>query len=178
MRLRTRPPLLTYLLTAVAGVGHGVVEVADGLVGEFMLRIPLVFLGDALLPVDVPQQQVSWCGLFAPCSGVSGGGFGGCRCGGGSPVAASHARGHGACLLGPWVVGRRQCGGVAGSRRRRRPCAWLGVGRWGPPGCAGRGLWPCDIGTRPVCRAVRASSGGVVGLGPHPLGGWGEGWGW
>ena len=43
---------------AVAGVGHGVVEVADGLVGEFMLRIPFVFLGDALLPVDVPPLQV------------------------------------------------------------------------------------------------------------------------
>ena len=43
---------------AVAGVGHGVVEVADGLVGEFMLRIPFVFLGDALLPVDVPLLQV------------------------------------------------------------------------------------------------------------------------
>ena len=43
---------------AVAGVGHGVVEVADGLVGEFMLRIPLVFLGDALLLVDVPPLQV------------------------------------------------------------------------------------------------------------------------
>ena len=43
---------------AVAGVGHGVVEVADGLVGEFMLHIPLVFLGDALLPVDVPPLQV------------------------------------------------------------------------------------------------------------------------
>ena len=43
---------------AVAGVSHGVVEVADGLVGEFMLRIPLVFLGDALLPVDVPPLQV------------------------------------------------------------------------------------------------------------------------
>ena len=43
---------------AVAGVGHGVVEVADGLVGEFMLRIPLVFSGDALLPVDVPPLQV------------------------------------------------------------------------------------------------------------------------
>ena len=42
---------------AVAGVGHGVVEVADGLVGEFMLRIPFVFLGDALLPVDVPLLQ-------------------------------------------------------------------------------------------------------------------------
>ena len=87
---------------AVAGVGHGVVEFADGLVGEFMLRIPLVFLGDALLPVDV------------------------------------------------------------------RPLV----------GCAGRGLWPCDIATRPVCRAVGASRGGVVGLGLHPLGGWGEGWGW
>ena len=43
---------------AVAGVGHGVVEAADGLVGEFMLRIPFVFLGDALLPVDVPPLQV------------------------------------------------------------------------------------------------------------------------
>ena len=43
---------------AVAGVGHGVVEVADGLVGEFMLRIPFLFLGDALLPVDVPPLQV------------------------------------------------------------------------------------------------------------------------
>ena len=43
---------------AVAGVGHGVVEVADGLVGEFMLRIQFVFLGDALLPVDVPPLQV------------------------------------------------------------------------------------------------------------------------
>ena len=43
---------------AVAGVGHGVVEVADGLVGEFMLRIPFVFLNDALLPVDVPLLQV------------------------------------------------------------------------------------------------------------------------
>ena len=42
----------------MAGVGHGVVEVADGLVGEFMLRIPFVFLGDALLPVDVPALQV------------------------------------------------------------------------------------------------------------------------
>ena len=43
---------------AVASVGHGVVEVADGLVGEFMLHIPFVFLGDALLPVDVPLLQV------------------------------------------------------------------------------------------------------------------------
>ena len=43
---------------AVAGVGHGVAEVADGLVGEFILRIPLVFLGDALLPVDVPPLPV------------------------------------------------------------------------------------------------------------------------
>ena len=43
---------------AVAGVGHGVIEVAVGLVGEFMLRIPLVFLGDALLPVDVLPLQV------------------------------------------------------------------------------------------------------------------------
>ena len=43
---------------AVAGVGHGVVEVADGLVGEFMLRLPFLLLGDALLPVDVPLLQV------------------------------------------------------------------------------------------------------------------------
>ena len=43
---------------AVASVRHGVVEVADGLVGEFMLPIPLVHFGDALLPVDVPLLQV------------------------------------------------------------------------------------------------------------------------
>ena len=43
---------------AVAGVGHGVFEVADGLVGEFVLRIPFSFLGDALLTVDVPPLQV------------------------------------------------------------------------------------------------------------------------
>ena len=43
---------------ALAGVGHGVVAVADGLVGEFMLHIPFVFLGDALLPVDVPLLHV------------------------------------------------------------------------------------------------------------------------
>ena len=42
---------------AVAGVGHGVVEVVDGLVGEFMLRIPFMFLRDALLPVEVPPLQ-------------------------------------------------------------------------------------------------------------------------
>ena len=111
---------------AVAGVSHGVVEVADGLVGELMLRIPFVFLGDALLPVDVPLLQV--CpdvGYLRPAVVDVSAGWGGCLCGGGSPVVASHARGHGACPLGPWVVGRCQCGGVAGSRRRRRPCAWL-----------------------------------------------------
>ena len=43
---------------AVAGVGHGVVEGVDGLVGEFMLRILFVLFGDALLPVDVPLLQV------------------------------------------------------------------------------------------------------------------------
>ena len=43
---------------AVTGVGHGVVEVANCFVGEFMLRIPLVLLGDARLPVDVPLLQV------------------------------------------------------------------------------------------------------------------------
>ena len=43
---------------AVGGVDHGVVDVADGFVGKFMTRIPLVLLGDALLPVDVPLLQV------------------------------------------------------------------------------------------------------------------------
>ena len=42
----------------VAGVGHGVVQVVDGLVGEFMLRIPFVLFGDALLPVYLPLLQV------------------------------------------------------------------------------------------------------------------------
>ena len=60
---------------AVAGVGHGVVEVADGFVGEFMSRIPLVLLGNALLPVDVPLLTAAG----PPCSGVCGGGFAGCR---------------------------------------------------------------------------------------------------
>ena len=92
----------------VAGVGHGVVEVADGPSGEFMLRIPFVLLGNALLPVDVPLLQV--CpdvGHLGPAVVYLAAGFGGCRCGGGSPVVASHARGHEACPLGPWVVGRR-----------------------------------------------------------------------
>ena len=44
---------------ATAGVGHGVVQVADGFVGEFMMRIPLVLLGDALLPVDVQLLLVN-----------------------------------------------------------------------------------------------------------------------
>ena len=43
---------------AVAGVGHGVVEVADGSLREFMWRIPLVLLSDPLMPVDVPLLQV------------------------------------------------------------------------------------------------------------------------
>ena len=43
---------------AVAGVGHGVVEVAYGFIGEFMTRISVMFLGDALLSVDVPLLQV------------------------------------------------------------------------------------------------------------------------
>ena len=67
---------------AVAGVGHGIVEVADGLVEEFMLRIPFVLLGDALLPVHVPLLQV--CpdvGYLRPavvdvCAGLGGVGVG------------------------------------------------------------------------------------------------------
>ena len=43
---------------AVAGVHHGVVQVAYGFVGELMVRISLVFLGDALLSVDVPLLQI------------------------------------------------------------------------------------------------------------------------
>ena len=51
-------PLPDHADCAVAGVGHSVVEVAEGLVGEFMLRIPFVLLGDALLLVNVPLLQV------------------------------------------------------------------------------------------------------------------------
>ena len=40
------------------GVGHGVVDVAYGFVGEFLARIALVFLGDVLLSADVPLLQV------------------------------------------------------------------------------------------------------------------------
>ena len=42
----------------MADVGHGVFEVADGFVGEFMSRILLILLGDVLLPVDVPLLQL------------------------------------------------------------------------------------------------------------------------
>ena len=59
---------------AVADVGHGVVEVANGFVGEFMLRIPFVLLGDVLLLVDVPLLQVRTvlqsC-MWRPACGVS-----------------------------------------------------------------------------------------------------------
>ena len=41
-----------------AGIGHGVVEVADGVVGEFVVCISLMFSGKALLFVDVPLLQV------------------------------------------------------------------------------------------------------------------------
>ena len=43
---------------AVAGVRHCVDKVAYGFVGEFMVRIWLVLLSDALLSVDVPLLQV------------------------------------------------------------------------------------------------------------------------
>ena len=43
---------------AAASVGPSAVEVADGFVGDFMSRIPLVLLGDVMLPVDVPLLQV------------------------------------------------------------------------------------------------------------------------
>ena len=39
---------------AVADVGHGVVQVAYGLVGESARCVPFMFLGDALLSVGVP----------------------------------------------------------------------------------------------------------------------------
>ena len=98
---------------AVPSFGQGVAEVADGLVGEFMLRIPFVLLGDALLLVDVPLLQVCPDAGY-PCPAVVdvAAGLGGCRCGGGSPVVAWHARGHGACPLVPWAAGRPQRWGV------------------------------------------------------------------
>ena len=43
---------------ALAGVCHGVVEVAYGFVGRFAARISLAFLRDALLSVHVPLLQV------------------------------------------------------------------------------------------------------------------------
>ena len=39
---------------AVASVAHGVVKVAYGLVWEFVACVPLMFLADAFLSVDVP----------------------------------------------------------------------------------------------------------------------------
>ena len=43
---------------AVAGVSHGLLEVEDGFVGEFILRILFVLLGDALLPVEMPLLRI------------------------------------------------------------------------------------------------------------------------
>ena len=43
---------------ALAGVGHGVFEVEYGLVGDFVARISLMFLGDWLLSVGVPLLHV------------------------------------------------------------------------------------------------------------------------
>ena len=63
---------------AVVGVGHGVVEVVDGLVGEFMLLIPFLLLGDALLPVDVLLLQVTPdVGHLCPAVADVSAGFGG-----------------------------------------------------------------------------------------------------
>ena len=53
---------------AEACIGHGIVEVAYGFVGECMARISLVFLGDALLSVAV---------LLSPCCSPLGAGLGG-----------------------------------------------------------------------------------------------------
>ena len=105
---------------AVASVGHGVVEVADGLVGEFMLRISFVLVGYALLPVDVPLLQVfPDLGYLRPAVVDVAACFGGCRCGGGLPFVGLHARGHGACPPGPWAVGSPQRGGAAGGEAGR-----------------------------------------------------------
>ena len=104
---------------AVAGVGHGVVEVADGLVGEFMLRILSVLLGNALSPVDVRLLQVCPdAGFLRPAVLY---------------VAAdlrgvSMEEGRQLLLRMPEVMeyasqGRGRL--VAGSRRQRRLCAWL-----------------------------------------------------
>ena len=42
----------------MAGVGHGVVEVAHSFVGEYVVGVSVMFLGNALLSVDVPLLQV------------------------------------------------------------------------------------------------------------------------
>ena len=60
---------------AVAVVRHGVIEVADGFIGEFMLRIPLVFFGRcAVVSACATVAGPPGCGLSAPCSDVCGGG--------------------------------------------------------------------------------------------------------
>ena len=111
---------------AVAGVGHGVNEVADGFVGEFMLRIPLMFLGDALLSVDVPLLQVHPdVGYLRPAVVYVVARYGGvgveevCQ----SLLHMPEVREH--VPQGLWAASRLQCGVVVGKRRRRRPCAWL-----------------------------------------------------
>ena len=63
---------------AVAGVRHVIVEVAHSLVGEFMLCILFVLLGDALLPVELPLVQVRpYVGYVRPAVGYVAVGLGG-----------------------------------------------------------------------------------------------------
>ena len=106
---------------AVAGVGHGLVEVAYGFVGEFVARISLMFLGDALLSMGVPLLQVrpDVGYLLSAVLNVVAGLWGVCV-----------EEGRQVLLRMPEGMehipqGRPQPGVVARSRRRRRSCAWL-----------------------------------------------------
>ena len=102
---------------AVANVGHGVVEVAYGFVGDLVARISLVLLDNALLSVEVPLLQVLPDVGYLRSAVVY-------VVAGLRVVGVEEGR-HVFLRMPEGVVSDPQSGVVAGSRRRQWPCAWL-----------------------------------------------------
>ena len=99
---------------AVACVGHGIVQVAYGLVLKFVVGVPFMFPGNALCAT---VACLLGCRLSSFCSLACDGGLLGCLCGRGWPGTTSHAKEYGAYPRGPWVLGRLRSRGIVGSRK-------------------------------------------------------------
>ena len=111
---------------AVESVAHGVFEVAGGFVWEFMSRILLVLLGNALLPLDLPLLQVHPdVGYLRPALGYVVAGF--CGVSVWRRVASCFFACQRSCSMSPRAVGgwSSSVWGVAVNCRRQRLCAWL-----------------------------------------------------